>query len=407
MTPLNDPASAGFDPVELADAPGARLRDPYPRLAELRRICPVHAGPIDVGLGVYPSDPGRPPPVTVLGFDESSEVLRDAETYSSVVYEDVMGAFLGRTLLQLDDPEHRDLRALVSPAFRSRALVRFEDELVRRVVHELIDGFADQGRADLVRQLTFDFPVQVIARILGLPRRDYPRFQRWAVEITSAPRHFDRGLAASAALRAYFAQVLADRRRRPADDLVTDLAEGEVDGRRLHDEEIFSFLRLLLPAGVETTYRATGNVLFGLLTRDDQLEAVAAEANLVPRAIEESLRWEPPVTVVLRRATRKTTLAGVTVEQGADVGILLGAANHDERRFARPDEFDLFRPPRPHLAFGFGVHVCLGMHLARMEGRIAVETVLERLPHLRLEPDEETYIGGFSFRSPGTLPVRF
>ena len=367
----------------------------------------MHAGPIDVGLGVYPSDPRRPPPVTVLGFDESSEVLRDAETYSSVVYEDVMGAFLA-TLLQLDDPEHRDLRALVAPAFHSRALVRFEDELVRTVVHELIDGFADGGRADLVRQLTFDFPVQVIARILGLPRRDFPRFQRWAVEITSAPTHFDRGVAASAALRAYFAQVLADRRRRPADDLVTDLAEGEVDGRRLDDEEIFSFLRLLLPAGVETTYRATGNVLFGLLTRADQLEAVAAEANLVPAG----LRGVPPLGAASDRRpapgdTRKTTLAGVTVEKGADVGLLLGAANHDERRFARPDEFDLFRPARPHLAFGFGPHVCLGMHLARMEGRIAVETVLERLPHLRLEPDEETYIGGFSFRSPGTLPVRF
>ena len=219
--------------------------------------------------------------------------------------------------------------------------------------------------------------------------------------------NFERGLAAAAALRQYFAQVLAARRRRPADDLISELAEAEVDGRRLDDEEIFSFLRLLLPAGVETTYRATGNLLYALLTRTEQLDAVAADPSLVAQAFEEALRWEPPVQVVLRRATRPARLAGVPVEEGADVGLLLGAANHDERRFERPDEFDLFRPARPHLGFGFGIHVCVGMHLARLEARIAVATLLDRLPGLRLDPDEETYIGGLSFRSPRALPVRF
>ena len=151
MTTLNDPAAVPFDPVELVDSLGGHLRDPYPRLAELRRQHPVHTGPLDLGLGVFPTDPRRPPPVTVLGFDECTEVLRDAQAYSSSVYGDVMGAFMGRTLLERDDPDHRDLRLLISPAFRSTALAPFCDELVATVVHELIDRFGPRRRVDLVR----------------------------------------------------------------------------------------------------------------------------------------------------------------------------------------------------------------------------------------------------------------
>jgi cytochrome P450 len=398
-----------FDPFELQDGFGVTITDPYPRMAELARQSPVHVGPIDLGAGTYPVDPSRPAPVSVLSYDECTQVLRDAETYSSSVYEGVMGEFMGATMLQMDDPAHRDHRLVVSQAFRSQTLVRFEETVVRAVVNELIDEFAERRRADLVRTFTFHFPVQVIARILGLPRADYPRFQRWALEITSAPMHWERGLAASAALRQYFARVLAERRARPADDLISLLAVSEVDGRRLEDEEIYSFLRLLLPAGVETTYRASGNLLFGLLHQPDQLQAVREDRSLIPRAIEEGLRWEPPVTVVLRRATVDTELAGVAVAAGSDVGLLLGAANHDRRRWADPDRFDVRRPARAHVAFGFGIHVCLGMHLARMETRIALECLLDRLPGLRLDPEPgtEVAIRGLSFRSPIALPVCF
>lgn len=399
---------APFDPDELSDTVAGSVRDPYPRYHELLAESPVHLGPIDLGDEVPPM-PQAIPPATVFGFDECVQVLRDNETFSSSVYESVVGMVMGRTILQMDEPEHRMQRALVAPAFRSKMLERWEEDLVGAVVHELIDGFCATGRADLVRSLTFNFPAQVIARILGLPRRDYPRFQRWAVEITSVARDWERGVAASEALREYFAGILAERRAEPADDLITDLVQVEVDGERLTDEEIYSFLRLLLPAGVETTYRASGTLLYALLTHPDQFAAVQADRSLLAPAFEEAIRWEPPVTVVLRRATRDTELAGVPITKGADVACMLGAANHDPRKYERPDEFDIDRQVRQHIGFGFGVHVCLGMHLARMETRVALNALFDRLPDLRLDPapGQDLHIKGLAFRSPTALPVAF
>ncbi|MGA3145930.1 MAG: cytochrome P450 [Acidimicrobiales bacterium] len=402
-------APVRFDPFELQDTVSGNIRDPYPLMGELRRRSPVHVGPIDLGDGASEADPNRPPPVTVFGFDEAVQVLRDNETFSSTVYEGIMGAVMGRTILQMDEPEHRLHRALVSPTFRSKVLEQWEGDLVQRVVNELIDGFAGRGEADLVQEVTFNFPVQVIAQILGLPRSDFPTFQRWAIEITSVASNWERGVAASAALRDYFADVLAERRRQPAQDLISDLLVAEVDGRRLGDEEIYSFLRLLLPAGVETTYRASGNLLYGLLTNPDQLRAVIDDRSLLPDAFEETIRWEPPVTVILRRATRDTELAGVGIEEGADVALLLGSANRDERKYEHPEQFDIFRASRQSVGFGFGVHVCLGMHLARMETRVAMNTIFDRLPDIRLDaaPDQDLHIKGMAFRSPIALPVAF
>jgi cytochrome P450 len=397
-----------FDPFELKDVVSGDIRDPYPRMHELRRQSPVHSGPIDLGDGAPPADPHRPPPITVLGFDEVVQVLRDNETYSSGIYEGVIGQVMGRTILQMDEPEHRIARAMVSPSFRSKVLAHWEESLVAVVVNELIDTFIDRGRADLVREVTFNFPAQVIAHILGLPRADYPSFQRWAIELTSVTANWERGIAASASLRDYFAGVMAERRVTPGDDLISDLVRVEVDGATLHDEEIYSFLRLLLPAGVETTYRATGNLLCALLRDRTQFEALFADRSLFPQAFEESLRWEPPVTVILRQATRDTELAGVTVGAGADVALLLGAANRDEGRYVDPDRYDMFRPARQHLGFGFGVHVCLGMHLARMESRIAVNTLFDRLGPFALDPAAPApHIEGLAFRSPLSLPVTF
>lgn len=397
-----------FDPFELQDTVAGDVRDPFPKMAELLAESPVHVGSIDLGAGMSELF-GPIKPVTVLGFDECLQVLRDGETFSSSVYEGVVGMVMGRTILQMDEPEHRVHRALVSPTFRSKMLKKWEESLVRAVVDELIDQFAWRGHADLVQELTFNFPVQVIARILGLPRQDYPRFQRWAIEITSVSANWERGMAASEALREYFSGVLEDRRRRPADDLITELVQVEVDGQHLSDEEIYSFLRLLLPAGVETTYRASGTLLYALLTHPEQMEAVRRDRSLLPQAFEEALRWEPPVTMVLRRATRDTEIAGVAVAKGADVALLLGAANHDARKYDHPDEYDMFREVHQHVGFGFGVHVCLGMHLARMEARVAMETLLDRLVDLRLDasPGQDLHIHGLAFRSPISLPVSF
>jgi cytochrome P450 len=403
-----EPDVVPFDPFELKDVVGGSIRDPYPRLHELCDEAPVHTGPIDMGEGADIADPSKPPPVTVFGFDEVVQVLRDNQTYSSNVYADVMGIVMGRTILEMDEPEHRMNRALVAPSFRSKVLERWEEELVARVVNELVDSFVGQGRADLVREITFNFPVQVIARILGLPRSDYPRFQRWALEITSTAANFDRGMEASTALRDYFVDVMAERRTTPGDDLISDLVRAEVDGERLSDEEIYSFLRLLLPAGVETTYRASGSLLFALLHDRPQFDALFSDRSLFAQAFEEVVRWEPPVTVILRRASRDTELAGVKIEEGADIALMIGAANRDRRKYKDPDRYDMFREQRQHVGFGFGVHVCLGMHLARMESRVAVNTLFDRLGPFTLDPKAEApHIEGMAFRSPLSLPVVF
>jgi cytochrome P450 len=403
-----DSAAVPFDPYELKDVVGGTIKDPYPAMQALRRISPVHAGPIDLGEGAEVADPNKPAPVTVFGYDEVVAVLRDGETYSSTIYEEVMGMVMGRTILQMDEPEHRSIRTLVASSFRSKMLERWEEDLVERVVNELIDTFIDDGRADLVRSVTFNYPVQVIARILGLPREDYPRFQRWALELTSVAANWDRGVAASVALRDYFVAVMEERRAHPGDDLISELVRTEVEGRHLTDEEIYSFLRLLLPAGVETTYRATGSMLLALLNDRDQFDALYKDRSLFPQAFEETIRWEPPVCVILRRATRQAELAGVTIEEGADLALLIGAANRDERKYTDPDRYDMFREQRQHVGFGFGVHVCLGMHLARMEARIAINTLFDRLGPFTLDPDAvPPHIEGMAFRSPLSLPVVF
>src|SRR5262245_5110630 len=229
--------------------------------------------------------------VTVLGYDECQAVLTDPGRFSSSVYEHVMGPVMGKTLLEQEGDEHRASRALVSPLFRAKLLDRWRTELVEVVVHELIDRFACRGIADLVREFTFAFPVQVIARLMGLPRADYVRFQQLSIELLSVVYHWDIGMAASAALKKYFGEVLAERRRDPQDDLISTLAESEIDGERLSDDEIFAFLLLILPAGVETTYRASGNLLVAMLTEPSLFEAIQADRSMIRGAIEEALRW--------------------------------------------------------------------------------------------------------------------
>jgi cytochrome P450 len=395
--------SGAFDPMAMAaETVVGVVRDPYPELAEKRRAHAVEVV-VDQDFGSTTA--------LVYDYDNVCRVLREWETFSSTVYADVMGILMGHTILEMDEPEHKVHRSLVSPAFRSKVLAHWEEELVGSVVHELIDGFVDTGRADLVRQLTFPFPVQVIAGILGLPREDYPQFQKWSLELISVAVNFDRAVAASEKLKEYFAPIVDERRSNPQGDLIGDLVRAEVDGQKLTDDEIYAFLRLLLPAGVETTYRSSGNLLFGLLTHPDQLQAVRDDRQLLHQAIEEALRWEPPLLGIMRITTKDVVLGGVTIPQGVAVGVNLGAANRDENRFPNPDEFDIFRDPKQHISFGFGPHMCLGMHLARMETRVAINAILDRLPDLQIDPDawdaEDAHIHGDIFRSPTSLPVRF
>jgi len=315
---------------------------------------------------------------------------------------------MGDTILAMDGADHLRHRALLSRAFTPRAIDRWESELVRPIVNAHVDRFAARGEADLVRELTFPFPVHVVAAMIGLPESDHPAFHRLAVELISIGIDFDGAIRAARELRELCAPIVAARRERPQDDLISVLAHAELDGSRLSDEEIYSFLCLLAPAGAETTYRSSSNLLCGLLANPDQLDALRNDRSLVPQAIEEGLRWEPPLLSILRTATHDTELAGVPIPEGAPVAVNLGAANRDPSRWDDPDRFDIFRPQKPHIAFAVGPHVCLGMHLARMETRVLLDALFERLPNLRLDPDaKEGGITGLIFRSPKELRVRF
>jgi cytochrome P450 len=386
------------------DAVAGDSRDPYPELALARNAHPVQR----LDMSNMPHDEARPV-FFVYPYDDVLEVLRDGETFSSAqIIELIMGDVMGRhIMLGMDGAEHRRYRALVSTAFRQKALERWEFALVAVTANELIDGFAGRGRAELVREFTFPFPAKVIAGLLGLPREDYQQFQRWSIAILSVFTKREQAIAASAELKEYLAAILDERRREPREDLISDLAHAALDGERLTDEEIFSFLRLLLPAGVETTYRSTGNLLFSLLSRPGQLDAVRADRSLVPQAIEEALRYETPLLNITRLAARDTEISGVPVPAGSTVMLMLAAANRDEARWPDPELFDIVRPSKPHISFGQGPHICIGMHLARIEMRVALNLLLDRLPNLRLDSSSDPHIRGQVFRSPTSLPVLF
>ncbi|HXQ75647.1 MAG TPA: cytochrome P450 [Acidimicrobiales bacterium] len=408
MTAQRQAGTDDYDPFEaFDDVIGGDLRDPYPDLAEKRTATPVWKGSL-IGADMLPEGIAPTESWTAFRFDDCSRILRSAKLFSSTGYDSTIGLVMGHMILGMDDPEHRLHRNLVAHAFREKALARWELDLIGPICNELIDRFAGRGHAELVRELTFEFPVRVIARLLGLPEEDFAQFQRWSIELIGLGADIERGLAASESLKNYFAGVVADRRRSPRQDVISDLVTAEIDGEKLTDEAIYSFLLLLLPAGAETTYRSSGNLLFLLLTHPDQLAAVTADRGLLDQAIEEALRLEPPLLLINRTATADVELSGVTIPAGGDITTCLGSANHDEGRWENPDTFDVFRTPQQHLAFAFGPHMCLGMHLARLETRVVVNAVLDRLPGLRLDPDgDDPHIRGMIFRSPTSVPVLF
>ncbi len=408
--------AAATDPFERFNrAQGlGSVRSPYPRLAAWRRQAPVRRLAL-AELAPQMQLQGRvlyggklPEFFVALSHDAVAEVLRDGERFSSAGYARTIGLMLGRSILEMDEPEHARARGVIQQAFTKRALEHWERDLVGPIVNGLIDRFAARGHADLVRELTFPFPVSVIAHMLGVPEREHAAFHRLSVELISLAIDPALAVAASQALRELFARVLAERRRVPTDDLISVLAHAELDGARLDDEAIFAFARLLTPAGAETTYRSSSNLLFALLSHPAQLEAVRRDRSLVPQAIEEGLRWETPLPGIQRTCVRDTEVCGIAIPARAVVMVSMASANHDETRYERPDEFDIFRPAKTHMAFAFGPHRCLGMHLARMESRVALEAVLDRLPNLRLDPEaKDPHISGELFRSPLALPVLF
>jgi cytochrome P450 len=334
--------------------------------------------------------------------------MKDAETFSARGNARGIGIVIGRTILETEGPEHSRHRRIMTPHFALRALRAKTEKYIEATTHELLDRFARDGRADLVSQFSFTYPIRVIAHMIGVPIADFEAFHHWAIDLVSVAADPVKGFAASRAILEYLRPILDERRGDLREDLLTVLLNAEVEGEKLTDEELLNFLRLLLPAGAETTYRLVGNVLYALLTHPEAHAEVAANRALLPDFIEETLRWDSPVQLVSREATRDVDLHGYRIPKGDLVCFSIGSANRDDAHYDDPDRFDLHRANKgDHVSFGLGEHYCLGAHLARMETRIAVSAMLDRLPNLRLDPAERCRIVGFAFRSPDRLPVTF
>jgi cytochrome P450 len=368
-------------------------RDPHPDLAQKRRETPIE------GDG----------PFMVYRYEDAAQGLKDSETFSSKIIRDFMGPVMGeQMLLSHDGAVHRRYRGLVSGAFSQRSLARWEDELIRPTIAALLDKIATKGQEELVEAFTFLFPAQVIAALFGLPSDDVSQFQRWTLAINAYTANPEAGIRASQELETYLSSIVAERRISPKDDLISALVMAELEGSKLTEEELYSFLKMLLPAGIETTYRGSGNMIFALLTHPEQKAKLLNDWSLIGPAIEETLRWESPTQLTTRITTKETTLGGVAIPNESMVTFSLASANRDESIWNSPERFDMTRAVKPHLAFGYGPHLCVGAHLARLEMRVGIRMLFERLPDLALDlTGEEPFIRGDIFRSPNFLPVRF
>ncbi|MCW2516738.1 MAG: cytochrome [Mycobacterium sp.] len=387
-------------------APPDLASDPYGYFAHMRRTAPVWRGVL-MESELMPEELKSPENWTLFDFDSVFTAFRQDEVFASEMYNNTIGLIFGPTILGMHGKQHHDHRSLVAKAFRQSALNQWEPEVIDPICDRLVDEFKNDGHTDLVKAVTFEFPTRVTAALLGLPEEDLEMFRRLSFDLISIMDDLEAGFNASVELGTYFQEQVDQRRRKITDDVIGDLVAAEIDGEKLTDEAIISFLRLLLPAGLETTYRSSGNLLHLLLTHPDQLEAVRQDRDLIPAAIEEGIRYETPLVLVARNTTREVEMHGQTIPEGAAITLCMGSANRDEKRWTDPDRFDIHRPRRAHISFAGGIHSCLGMHLARVETKAMLNSLLDRVTDLQLVPGDDTDIVGMPFRSPGSLPVTF
>ncbi|MBO4210398.1 cytochrome P450 family protein [Micromonospora echinofusca] len=388
--------------------------DPYPTFARLRAetpVCPVSSPRFDSYL--------------ITGFDDARAALTDPRLSKDLYgpgrhYLRIFGPnseALNRNMLNADPPEHTRLRRIVSQAFSPRRIEALRPR-VAEIVDDLLDRVLPHGRAELMHDFAIPLPMRVISELLGIPEADHDRVLDWTQVIRtsgSAGRspEQDRAAVQEAQLRLYhyLADLVQSKRAHPGDDLVSALIEDCDQAGKLSEAELVTTTFLLLFAGHQTTADFLGNATVALLTHPDQLDVLRARPELLPSAIEELLRFDGPLPVASPRiATEDIEYRGVRIPQGAIVGVVLNAANHDPAQFADPDRLDLCRERGPHLGFGYGVHYCLGVSLARMEARIGLGALLRRLPELRfgVPVGELRRLPAASpFRGLLELPVRF
>jgi len=376
-------------------------RDPFPWYDEVRRASPVMQDS-DSGLWM------------LFDFASVKRAMDDEETFSSRVVHP--GGRAPDWLVFLDPPRHTRLRALVSRAFAPRSIAALEPR-IRELSANLLGRVEGRGEMDLVGEYATPLPILVIAELMGVPAVDRDRFERWSHAIVNLSYAIAGGEAALRAARAhapmraemtgYLATLVSQRRTSPRDDLLTRLAHAEIDGVGLTDEEILGFFQLLLSAATETTTNLIGNAALCFADHPGQLARLRADRSLLPAAIEEVVRYRSPGQILFRQTTRDVTLHDRTIPADSFVLVMVGSANRDPARVVDPNRFDIARQPNPHVGFGRGIHACLGAALARLEARVALGDLLDRLDAFELtgeepwEPREALHVHG-----PARLPIR-
>lgn len=380
--------------------------NPYPAYAALREQSPVHRSRL---LGAW----------VVSRYADVDAILRDHRRFST----DPRKAALPRrqrrrlppdhelTMLTLDPPDHTRLRALVSQGF-TRARVHALEARIRNVLGDLLGEIHDPAGFDLMAAVARPLPAIVIAEILGIPAADRNRFTRWAdqrarlIEPTVSLRERRIAGRASREFNAYLRAIIAARRGAPRDDILSALVHAEAEGGRLSGQELLNMVRMLIVGGTETTTHLVGNGMLALLRHPAELERLRREPGLMPGAVEELLRYDAPVQATFRRALADCEVNGATVRRRETVVVLLGAANRDPAAFDDPDRLDVAREGRAHVALGRGIHHCLGTMLARLEGRIALEMLLERFPRIELLDPRPRFHRNLVLRGLCSLPLR-
>jgi cytochrome P450 len=408
LEPIEDLDDKTFNPY-VDDFQMHGFGDPYALIATLHAQGPVLEG----AYGEVAHLPPIPwlkdkPHYMVVSFDAVDEVLNDPVTFSNMAFEPTLGRGFGHTVSVMDPPEHTGYRKILQRAFRPPIVAAWGDGIVGPVIDDLVGKFRPTGKAELVEQFARPYPFNVIYRMLGLPPADIEIFYKLTIAQLRFYPDPTIGDEASAKLGRYFSRMIVLRRAAPGNDVVSVVATAQVDGEHLPDDVAISFLRQLMNAGGDTTFRTTTALLTGLFTNPDQLDAVRADRALVPQAVEEALRWDGPVLASQRLTTRDCEIAGVTVPGGAVLDMMYGAANHDPVVFDRPDQFDIFRERHRHFGFAFGAHNCLGQQLARLEMSRALNAVLDELPNVRVDPDHPApHMVGMAMRTPRELHVVF
>lgn len=350
---------------------GAELHEVLSTLRESQRVAPVrfHGGDA----------------VLFTRFEDVHEAFRDDQKFpGGDFYEMAIEPVVGRTFISMNGREHDLHRKLATPAFRSKAVSRFDEESLVPLANEVVDAFADWGHADLVAELTTVLPFAAITRKLGVPRRADQQMRAWADLMLSYPSNPDGAVGAANEFSVSLGPLLEERREKPGEDLLSDLAATELGGERLSDDEICATIRLLFAVGATTTSHAMANMLWTLLERPELLDRARQEESLRAGIVHELLRWEGPLPTLPRLASKDARFAGTNIPAGTIMLFGLASANRDPRIFEDPDTFDPDRAPGDILTFGFGPKFCPGSHLARRELLTALTVVLERLPGLRL-----------------------